>query len=288
VADVAQGRLQPACLEAIAPIIAEFFDLAEADVLRRLEHEYQHPGAVVADAWTAAAPKTPDDVTRFYEETNSYVFDLAADHCRDRRADVWTPVLDRLRRAPGKDVLVYGDGIGTDSIALVRAGYRVTYFDLPGITSRFARFRFEREGLADEIAVVDREDDLREHSFDAVVSIEVLEHLSDPVGAMRLFYSLLRENGVALITESFESVGPDYPSHLEDNFRYAGRAHELMESIGFAATYFNTDPINRPMEFRRVPSGWKGDLIRTWGKVKRAARTRWRRLATAVPGGRAS
>jgi hypothetical protein len=93
---------------------------------------------------------------------------------------------------------------------------------------------------------------------------------------------------VALITESFESVGPDYPSHLEDNFRYAGRAHELMESIGFAATYFNTDPINRPMEFRRVPSGWKGDLIRTWGKVKRAARTRWRRLATAVPGGRAS
>ena len=146
----------------MAGSVADFFELPEAEVRARLQREYDEPGIGVAEAWREAAPETPDQVTRFYEETRSYVFDLAADHCRDRRADVWAPVMARLTRAAGRDVLVYGDGIGTDSIALARAGYRVTYFDLPGVTSAFARFQVAREGLAEQIAFVDRQDALQE------------------------------------------------------------------------------------------------------------------------------
>jgi 2-polyprenyl-3-methyl-5-hydroxy-6-metoxy-1,4-benzoquinol methylase len=270
------------CLDAFAGAVADFFDLPEADVRKRLQAEYENPGAAVAEAWRDAAPETPQDVTRFYEETTSYVFDLAADNCRDRRRPLWTAILDRLALAPGKDVLAFGDGIGTDSIALTRAGYRVTYFDVPGVTSRFARFCFEREGLADRIALINRAEDLPEEGFDAILSIEVLEHLPDPVGTMERFFRLVRENGVVLLTESFESVGPDYPSHLEGNYRYAGRTHRIMESIGFANTYFNGNPINRPMEFRKVPPGRSGDVIRTWGRVKRTSRTRWRYFADAA------
>src|SRR5689334_7812647 len=130
-----------ACLDAMARDVSAFFELPEGEVLERLRHEYEHAGVGVAEAWEAAAPKTPEEVTRFYQDTTAYVFDLAADHCRARRRDVWLPILNRLARAPGKEILLYGDGIGTDSIALARAGYHVTYFDLPGITSRFARFR---------------------------------------------------------------------------------------------------------------------------------------------------
>src|SRR3954454_14040864 len=166
-------------LDGMARDVAAVFDLPEAEVLERLQHEYEHAGVGVAEAWEAAAPKTPEEVSLFYQDTTAYVFDLAADHCRERRADVWVPIMDRLARAPGNEVLLYGDGIGTDSIALARAGYRVTYFDLPGITSRFARFRFEREGLADDIDVVEQSEALRGRRFDAIVSIEVLEHLSD-------------------------------------------------------------------------------------------------------------
>jgi SAM-dependent methyltransferase len=270
------------CLEAIAGTVADFFQLPESEVRARLQHEFDHPGVGVAEAWRDAAPETPEDVTRFYEETTSYVFDLAADHCRDRREDVWMPILDRLARAPGKEVLAFGDGIGTDSIALARAGYQVTYFDLPGVTSSFARFRFARECLAGEISFVDRREALPENAFDGIVSIEVLEHLSDPFGAMELFHSLLRDGGIVLLTESFESIGPDFPSHLEGNAMYAGRTHQLMESIGFASTYFNTVPINRPMEFRKVSPGRRGDLARAWGKVRRATRTRWRYLTDGV------
>ena len=267
------------CLEAVVGRVADFFELPEAEVRERLQREYDQPGVGVAEAWRDAAPETPDDVTRFYEETPSYVFDLAADHCRERRDDVWRPILDRLARAPGEEVLAYGDGIGTDAIALARAGYRVTYYDLPGVTSAFARFQFERDGLAERIAFVDQPDALQRNRFDAIVCIEVMEHLSDPVGAMRLFHGLLRDNGVVLLTESFESVGPDFPSHLEGNIQYAGQTHQLMESIGFASTFFNRDPINRPMEFRKVPPGRGGDAVRVWGKLRRAVRTRSRYLS---------
>jgi SAM-dependent methyltransferase len=270
------------CLEQIARTVAAFFDLPDSDVRERLQNEYENPGVVVAEAWETASPKTPKEVTRFYEETTAYVFDLAADNCRDRRRPLRAAVMTRLARAAAKDVLAYGDGIGSDSIALTRAGYRVTYFDLPGVTSRFARFRFEREGLGDEIAVVDRAGALPNEGFDAILSVEVLEHVPDPVGTMERFYDLLRHNGVALLTESFESVGPDYPSHLEGNYQYAGRTHQIMESIGFASTYFNANPINRPMEFRKVSPSRSGDVIRALGKVRRAARTRWRYVADAA------
>jgi SAM-dependent methyltransferase len=273
---------QRLCLEAIAGSVADFFDLSESDVRERLQHAYDHAGLGVANAWRDAAPETPEEVTRFYQETTAYVFDLAADHCRERRADFWAAVMPRLARAPGKEVLAYGDGIGTDSIALARAGYRVTYFDLPGVTSQFARFRFGREGLVEKITFVDRAEELPAGHFHAILSVEVLEHLSDPVGAMKLFHSLLRDNGVVLLTESFESVGPDFPSHLETNYTYAGRTHKLMESIGFASTYFNSNPINRPMEFRKVAPGRRGELLRAWGKLKRATRTRSRYLADAM------
>src|SRR3954471_11126849 len=96
------------CLAAMARDVAAFLDLPEAEVLERLQHEYEHAGVGVAEAWEAAAPKTPEEVSRFYQETAAYVFDLAADHCRERRSDVWLPILDRLARAPGKEILLYG------------------------------------------------------------------------------------------------------------------------------------------------------------------------------------
>jgi SAM-dependent methyltransferase len=273
------------CLDEIAGALAEFFDLRPARVRELLREEYDHPGVGVAAAWRDASPERAEEVTRFYRETTSYVFDLAADNCRERRRVFWAVVLERLRRVGGKDVLAYGDGIGTDSIDLARLGYKVTYFDLPGVTSEFARFRFSREGLADSITFVDQPGKLSAAAFDVILCVEVLEHLPDPVGAMRHFYSLLHENGVVLLTESFESIGPEYPSHLESNYRYAGRTHQLMESIGFANTFINPSPINRPMEFRKVPPGPVGAFLRAWGRVGRAARTRARRLRSAVRSG---
>jgi SAM-dependent methyltransferase len=260
-------------------LLAEFLSVPDSQTSARLEAEFSNPGKLVAEAWLQAGPKTPDEITKFYQETDSYVYDLAADHCCFRRTLVWEATVRRIeRRGPGQDVLLYGDGIGTDSIALARRGHRVTYFDLPGRTSEFARFRFARESVEDRITVVTKPTEIPAERFDAVVCIEVLEHVPDPPSIMRNLYGALKNRGIALITESFESVGPDYPSHLPTNIRYAGKTHRLMESLGFASTYYNSDPINRPMEFTKGHSSIAGDLLRWKGKVRRAVQTRWRYL----------
>src|SRR5262249_32871602 len=146
-----------------------------------------------------------------------YIYDLAADHSRGQRNQVCEAVIKRIgRRSAKQTVLLYGDGIGTDSLALAQLGHQVTYFDLPGITSSFARFRFGREGMHRQITCLQSAAAIPVEAFDVVVCIEVLEHLPDPISAMRTIYQALRFGGIALITESFHSVGPDYPSHLSE------------------------------------------------------------------------
>jgi SAM-dependent methyltransferase len=273
-----------ALAEGLVPLVAEFFGLNDGDVWRRITQELRAPGSTVANAWNSAKPSSPDDVRRFYSETDSYVYDLIVDHCHVRRRGPWEALMSRIDRLGAcKTVLTYGDGIGSDSIKIARSGHKVTYFDVPGVTSAFARFRFQRENLTHRITVIEEECDIPDNTFDAAVCIEVLEHVPDPPAIMRGLHRALKSGGIALITESFESIGDDFPSHLPSNFQYAGRTHKLMEAIGFANTYYNLNPVNRPMEFTKVDAGLPGELVKIQGKLRRAIGSRWRRISQ-VPG----
>jgi SAM-dependent methyltransferase len=257
--------------------IAKFFRTDKKDVCARLNAELLDPGFHVREAWRRADPRTAEDITRFYQETESYVYDLAADHCNPGRAHIWNAVVRRIERRGGpQDVLLYGDGIGTDSLDLARRGHNVTYFDLPGITSRFSRFRFEHEGMNNRIRMVDDIKEVPSSRFDVVVCIEVLEHLPDPPAALLEMRRTLKFGGIALITASFGAVGAHYPSHLVGNIRYEGLLHRVMEESGFANTYYNTRPVNCPMEFTRLKPSFRGRLLTHGFRVRRAMECRVR------------
>jgi 2-polyprenyl-3-methyl-5-hydroxy-6-metoxy-1,4-benzoquinol methylase len=269
-----------ALMEDFVRLIAEYLGVAHSEIRARVDQEFrQHAGSIVSEAWNQARPQNPSDVVRFYQETDSYIYDLAVDHCHIRRTrfrDVLTRRIER--RGNGQKVLLYGDGIGTDSIMLARRGHLVTYFDLPGKTSDFARFRFKREGLDQQIKAVEQASDIPAEVYDVVICVEVLEHVVDPLGVMKNLYRALRPGGIALITESFECVGEEYPSHLPENFRYAGKTHSMMEGLGFANTYNHLDPINCPMEFIKAQPNHFGGLQRLQGRMARALITRLHRV----------
>lgn len=265
--------------ERFAGELAEFFGIPLTEARERLWEELHSPGSLVANAWRAADPRTPEEIAGFYQTTDSYAYDLAADHSRIRRREFWDVLQKRIDRCgSGLRILLYGDGIGTDSLALARQGHRVTYFDLPGVTSDFARFRFRKAGLGDRITALSSTDQIPEDTFNAAICIEVLEHLPDPVEAMRLLHRALVPGGIAIITESFHVVDEQFPSHLESNLRFAGRTHQLMEGIGFASTFYNTDPVNYPMEFTKIVPGLPGYVLQFRGRAYRAVDTRLRAL----------
>ena len=83
--------------------IASFFRIQPAEALAKLDEEFHEPGKLVAQAWCAANPQGPNEITRFYQETDAYVYDLAADHCRTRRHAVWNLIADRIERQDRAD-----------------------------------------------------------------------------------------------------------------------------------------------------------------------------------------
>ena len=63
-------------------------------------------------------------------------------------------------------------------------------------------------------------------SFDAVVCAEVLEHLPDPLGALREFSRLLRPDGMLILTAPFCSLTHFAPYHFTSGFnRYWYERH---------------------------------------------------------------
>ena len=190
----------------------------------------------------------------FYKGTDSFVFELVVSHltpgCEeiDRRVaeaiEVQYPNPKNLR------ILAFGDGIGTDALRLAAMGHDAAYFEFEGPSSRFAQYRFGRLNLEDRIQVLHSPEGIPLGAFDVVVCREVLEHAVDPPSVVAHLREHLRDAGIAVITESFARVEPNFPTHLAENRKYAGRTERLFVEIGFRLLH--SYPDRRPMVFQKT------------------------------------
>ena len=92
-------------------------------------------------------------------------------------------------------------------------------------------------------------------SFDAIVCVEVFEHLPDPVSALREFARLLRDDGTLVLTAPFASLTHFAPYHFSSGFNQYFYEKCLPElgfekvEITFNGNYFEY----LAQELRRVP-----------------------------------
>lgn len=119
------------------------------------------------------------------------VLDLPQELAPQAAPGTWECVLAQLPR--GGSVFVAGAGRGGLSILLHRNGFEVTSLDLhpehfavPGLTCERADFN---EPLA-----------LRSDAYDAVVAVEVVEHLENPWGFLREAVRVLKPDGKLVFT----------------------------------------------------------------------------------------
>ena len=139
--------------------------------------------AMAADWWDADGPFRP--LHRMNAVRLDYLTrQIAAEHGRD---------LTRRRPFEGLSILDLGCGGGLVSEPLARLGADVTGVDAGGDNVAVAAAHARAAGLTIDYRPVPAETLVAEGAtFDAVVSMEVIEHVADPAAFLTLCHALLR------------------------------------------------------------------------------------------------
>jgi 2-polyprenyl-3-methyl-5-hydroxy-6-metoxy-1,4-benzoquinol methylase len=171
----------------------------------------------LAANWQQAQPAedNPEQMAEWYRQNSElYLFAISAYNLEYKRIRSNMKVL-RLARGATLD---YGAGNGEILLELARRGHRVAYYDVEGVTMRFARRRAQQRGLAIEFyhAKNALAEAARTHGFDTVFSFDVLEHLPDLSGELTFLSSLLNPGGLFVFDVPAGSTRA-HPMHLNHN-----------------------------------------------------------------------
>ncbi len=190
--------------------LAEYLGRSEAEVLERCRRGTD----ALAHSWLAASPRTADEVSRFYEQTDAYLYDLTWWHALadDDSALAQVEALEAALGYRSREVLDFGSGIGSLGLLMSRHGLDVTLAEVNATLNDYARWRFDRRGLPARFLDAGSEE-LPENAFDFVSAVDVLEHLPDPQSALLMLSAALRPGG-ALFVHLPPGEDPSRPMHL--------------------------------------------------------------------------
>ena len=175
----------------------------------------------LAASWRATKPVGITCIERWYEaNSRDYLLDLAWWHLTVALRRHWTRLIVE-RFADCHTVLDYGCGIGSDGLTLADNGHEVTFADLRGQPIKFARWRAERHGLTSQCNWVEGKPTLALcRQIDAIILIDVLEHLPDWPEVLRL--AMLRSKLLAIsapFAPEGEGSSVRHPQHLPEGRR---------------------------------------------------------------------
>ena len=226
--------MAPRCGEVQAELeeeTAEYFGVSAADVRARIaaakdqfKREWQQQ---------VKNPLDEREIVRFYNESESELFELVGWHATDPIHFRTLMCLDVVQRHRVRTVLDFGSGIGSDAIVFADAGYPVTLADVSDPLRSFAQWRCARRGFTVE-SIDLKTETLPAAAFDAVICFDVLEHIPRPMRTLETISRSMRPGGLLFVHAPF-GADPDRPMHV-----------------------VHTDPISSRM--RTVGFTWRGDL----------------------------
>lgn len=126
-----------------------------------------------------------DGVLAFYRETDLYIFDLTFYQTMLGKNNAHNWLRHMIKKHGWKTMLDFGGGTGEWSIIAAKAGCKVTYVDVEGSkTMEYARWRFKQHGVDVDCL---GEDAWPLDPFDAIIAMDVFEHLEAPVPLIEQF-----------------------------------------------------------------------------------------------------
>jgi len=241
--------------------IDEMTEIHREEIKERVWNEALNPG------WNVMNDATEfnidfhiynDKMENFYRESYGFVFETYLESIRCGKRRVMELIESRITEYLGRvndreiKILMLGDGIGCDLTRLYSEFKQAKffYYDVPGSkTYDFAIKRFQKYEI--EVELINRFEDIPLEIFDVIVFLEVLEHLADPIEAIKNISNFLKMDGIILVTESFAEVNSKFPTHLKSNIKYAGRTPFLFHKSGLLLNYYSKEELLsfRPTEY---------------------------------------
>ena len=222
--------------------IALFLGLTYEQTVSRLCKGFAHQHAEVAADFRRVNPQTDERLLEWYGMTDAYIWELSAYHADPgwNYDGTCRGIGDRLESAGARRVLCLGDGIGDLTLALHRRGFEAVYHDLAGSrTAEFAAFRFWRHsGQAMPCHLTETWQPMNgaRAPYDAVVSLDFLEHVTDVSAWVQAIKRVLTPGGYFCAQNAFgigSEPGGSLPMHLSRNDRYVQEWDPLLAALGF-------------------------------------------------------
>ncbi|MEP6476076.1 MAG: bifunctional glycosyltransferase/class I SAM-dependent methyltransferase [Actinomycetota bacterium] len=230
----------------------------------------------------------PDEIVARYEE----VVDEEYLSEEGERRELFEWVTGRIGSyyVPGRRLLEVGANMGLFLAVAGDAGWEASGIEPSAWSVEQGRERFGvdlRQGAVESLEV-------EPASVDAVVMLDVLEHLSDPAGALRHLRPMIAEQGVlALATVNVEGLhgrirGGDWPWFIRSHLHYFRPATltKMLRDAGFEAVEWSVVPRSFHVSYLlhraagvlpgsklaqaavrlgdpKIPVGWIGDVTLT-------------------------
>ncbi len=247
-------------IESIKVVTGKLTDWISAEVDKEQRADGSAVGADVK-AFDVVPYQPSKQMDALYRSGLSFAVELAANYSSDARLKMAAFILVRLcteRTRLGRNlkVLAVGDGIGSDSIRLAGAGFDVDYMDYEAsVTSRVAMENFRKfsqashEG-AGKLRVLNR-DEIETGHYDAVISLEVIEHVEQPQEFLDFLNVQLKPEGVLFLSDCFAGITSYWQTHLLSNERLSGLIPLMAAHSGLAFDGFNQAPLCKPYVFKK-------------------------------------
>jgi mycofactocin glycosyltransferase len=200
-------------------LLQELGEYLHREDLAEVEARCRAIGQELKGDWERIVTRNnPASIERFYDTSDAHLFELIWWHTL---ADDQTPLayvlaLDFARRRPGRRYLDFGAGVGSGGILFANHGFEVALADISSPLLRFAEWRLTRRGLTAQTIDL-KSQELPKNAFDVITTMDVFEHLADPVAAVDQLAAALRPGGHIFGRFAAEK-DPERPQHILFDF----------------------------------------------------------------------
>jgi 2-polyprenyl-3-methyl-5-hydroxy-6-metoxy-1,4-benzoquinol methylase len=192
--------------------LAEYYQVAPDEAVRRCLHWEDWS----VEEWRNARADAPGGLTRFYNSTESWSYDLLwYSYLQTCGYAVPNHVIaaDWLPAAPqGARLLDFGSGVGVTAQLFAALGYDVTLADVSQTLLGFARWRLDRRKVP--ATYLHLPADLPHEAYDVVIALDTLAHVPDAGLTARQLYAATRPGGFLITNFDVRRKSDRNASHL--------------------------------------------------------------------------